>query len=134
MAVAALVHASIGLFGRRPFTKRSRTLTAAYVGALDLQFLMGAILYLFVSPLTSAAFVDLGTAMRNPPLRFWAVEHGPSMLLVVTLAHVGSVRARKATADALRYRRLLTWFGVSFVLMLAAIPWPWLDIGRPLFR
>ena len=134
MALLTLVHASIGWFGGRSFTARSRALSAAYVGTLDLQLLLGVVLYLFVSPLTSAAFVDIASAMRNPPLRFWAVEHGPTMLLVVALAHIGNLRARKADKDALRFRRLVTWFGVSFVLMLAAVPWPWLDIGRPLFR
>ena len=133
-AVVALVHACVGLFGRRSFTPRSRTPGALFVGALDLQLLVGLILYVFVSPLTSAAFADMGGAMRNPELRFWAVEHGPSMLLVVALAHIGSVRARRAATDALRYRRLVTWFGIACVLMLAAHPWPWLDIGRPLVR
>jgi hypothetical protein len=55
-------------------------------------------------------------------------------VLVLVLLHDGSVRARRAATDVVRYRRTASWFTVAFVLMLAAVPWPWLDIGRPLFR
>jgi hypothetical protein len=130
----ALAHAWRGVLTKRGWGARARLPSTVFVGVMDLQFLLGLVLYVFVSPLTSAAFADLGAAMKNPPLRFWAVEHGPTMLLVLVLLHVGSVRARRATTDVVRYRRTASWFTVAFVLMLAAVPWPWLDIGRPLFR
>ena len=64
---------------------------------LDVQLLLGLLLYFALSPVTAAAFKDFGAAMRDPALRFWAVEHAATMLLAVILAHVGNVLARKAT-------------------------------------
>lgn len=134
VGAVALVRVWAGVVGKRPWSAGTQRAVAACVGTLDLQFLLGVILYLFVSPLTAAAFRDMEGAMHNAPLRFWAVEHGPTMLLVTTLFHVGSARARRAANDAQRHRRLATWFTIATLLMLAAIPWPFLDIGRPLFR
>lgn len=132
--LVAVVHAWTGLLRRRPWTDRSRLPGRLFVGALDVQFLVGLALYFFFSPLTRAAFSNMRATMRDPNLRFWAVEHITAMLVVVVLAHVGSMRARRATSDALRYRRFAVWASVALLLLFLGIPWPWLDVARPLYR
>src|ERR1051325_10716273 len=57
--------------------------------ALDLQMLVGLILYFALSPFTDRAMKDFSAAMENPQLRFWAVEHIGMMFGAVLLAHVG---------------------------------------------
>ena len=133
-AIVALLYTGSGFFSGRAFGGPARAITKSFLGLLDLQLLVGLLLYAVYSPLTHAAFANMRFAMREPNLRFWAVEHGPSMLIVVVLAHVGSVRARRAPNDKLRYRRFATWALAACVLMFFAIPWPWLDVGRPLLR
>src|SRR2546422_7211417 len=64
---------------------------------LDLQMLLGLLLYLVLSPFTAEAMRDFGAAMKSPGLRFFAVEHLSLMVVAVVLAHVGRVMARKAT-------------------------------------
>jgi hypothetical protein len=56
------------------------------------------------------------------------------MFLAVILAHVGRVLARKAKTPQARRTRLLVCFGVATVAMFAAMPWPGMANGRPLFR
>jgi hypothetical protein len=102
--------------------------------ALDIQMLIGLLLYLVLSPFTTEAMGDFGAAMRNPALRFFAVEHVALMFAAVVLAHAGRVLARKArTADQKR-SRLLICFILATIAMLLAIPWPGMTSGRPLFR
>ena len=102
--------------------------------ALDIQMLLGLLLYLVLSPFTTEALGNFGAAMKNPALRFFAVEHIALMFAAVILAHLGRVLARKAkTADAKR-SRLLICFVVATLAMLLAIPWPGMPSGRPLFR
>jgi len=102
--------------------------------ALDLQMLLGLVLYLAVSPNMQPILDNFGAAMKDPALRFWAVEHLSSMLGAVILAHAGRVLARKAkTADAKR-TRLLVCFGLATFLVLLGMPWPGRPGGRPLFR
>ena len=104
------------------------------MAALDLQMLLGLLLYLALSPFTAEAMQNMSAAMQNPQLRFWAVEHLTSMLVAVVLAHVGRVLARKATTPSSIKRRLLICFGLATILIIAGIPWPGFANGRPLFR
>ena len=106
----------------------------ALMVALDLQMLVGLILYLALSPFTKEAMNDFGAAMANPALRFFAVEHATMMIGAVVLAHVGRVLARKARTPAAKRTRLLVCFGLSTVLMIVGTPWPGTANGRPLFR
>jgi heme A synthase len=104
------------------------------MAALDLQMLLGLLLYLALSPFTTEAMKNMSAAMQNPQLRFWAVEHLTSMLAAIVLAHVGRVLARKATTPSSIKRRLLICFGLATVLIIVGIPWPGFANGRPLFR
>jgi hypothetical protein len=86
--------------------------------ALDVQLLLGVLLYVALSAVTQAALADMAGAMRNPTWRFWSVEHP---------GHVGRVAARRG-------RTALAWFVLALLAILAATPWPFLSHGRPLFR
>jgi hypothetical protein len=106
----------------------------ALVTALDLQLLLGLLLYLVISPNMTEIRANFGAAMKDPVARFWAVEHITMMILAVIVVHVGRVLGRKAaTVDAKRMR-LFVCFGIATVLMCLAIPWPGMRAGRPLFR
>jgi hypothetical protein len=105
-----------------------------FIIAMDLQMVLGLLLYGFLSPITTATFGDFGAAMRDPVARFWAVEHISMMVGAVALAHVGRVLARKAPTPAAARTRLLICFGLSTVLMIVGTPWPGMRAGRQLFR
>jgi len=102
--------------------------------SLDLQLLLGLLLYFVVSPVMAAIRADFGAAMRNPAARFFAVEHITMMLAAIVLAHVGRVLARKATTAESKRMKLTICFGIATVLMFLAVPWPGMRAGRPLFR
>jgi hypothetical protein len=104
------------------------------VGTLDLQLLIGLVLYFGLSPITRAAFQDFGAAMGNSMLRFWAVEHIFGMVIAVALAHVGRVRVRKMTDPVRRHKLAAIFFGLALVAIVATIPWPGTPAARPLFR
>ena len=101
---------------------------------LDLQLLLGVLLYFVVSPNMKAILDNFGGAMKDPALRFWAVEHATTMVAAIALAHVGRVLARKAASSAAKRTRLLICFGLATVLILVGMPWPGRPGGRPLFR
>jgi hypothetical protein len=134
---AGIVAIGIGLrgwLGRLTFTGGARAALRAFVVALDLQLVVGLILYVWVSPITRLALSNMGAAMRDAQLRFWAVEHAPMMLIATVLAHVGNVRVRRAGDDRGRYKAMAIFLTIALVLILATIPWPGMKAGRPLFR
>jgi hypothetical protein len=102
--------------------------------AVDLQVVVGLFLYFGLSPFTKQAMEDVGAAMRIPTLRFWAIEHAGGMFAAVILVRMGRVLAMNAKEPAAARNRRLVCFAVATVLMLAAVPWPGLSMGRPLFR
>ena len=102
--------------------------------ALDFQMLLGLLLYFALSPFTTEALQNFSAAMKNPLLRFWAVEHFAPMFAAVILAHVGRALARKARASSAKRTRLLVCFGLATLLIILGTPWPGLANGRPLFR
>jgi len=102
--------------------------------ALDLQMLLGLLLYLALSPITTGALQNMSGAMQNAQVRFWVVEHPAPMLLAVILAHVGRVLARKAPSASAKRTRLLICFGLATALILLGMPWPGTLNERPLFR
>ena len=102
--------------------------------ALDIQMLLGLLLYLVVSPNMAEIRAHFSEAMQTAQLRFWAVEHVSAMLAAVILAHVGRVLARKAPTPAKKRTRLIVCFGLATLLMIIGTPWPGMPAGRPLFR
>lgn len=107
---------------------------AALVGLTDLQFLLGVVLYVWLSPMTTAFFADARAGMKVSALRFFALEHVTLMLVAVALLHVGRTRSKKAPDAKLRHRRAWSFTLASLVFMFAAIPWPFYKASRPLLR
>jgi hypothetical protein len=104
------------------------------VTTLDIQMLLGLILYFVVSPNMQEIRAHFGEAMKNPQLRFWAVEHISAMFVALILVHLGRVLARKAKTPAAKRTRLLVCFGIATVAMFLGTPWPGMAAGRPWFR
>jgi hypothetical protein len=118
----------------RPWTPTDNKTGQWFAATLDVQFLLGAILYFVLSPFTRTALQDFGAAMGESALRFWAVEHVFGMLIGITLAHIGRGRIRKAPNDARRHRLAAIFFGLALLAIIASLPWPGLPNARPLLR
>jgi hypothetical protein len=127
-AAAAVIVAAVGLIKQRAFKPLGRRFSSIFVGLLDLQFLLGILLFL-TSPIVKSAFSNFKAAMKTQELRFFTVEHTLMMVIAVAIAHIGAVRSKKAPSDSVAYRRMLVWFAISIALIAFAIPW-W----RPLLR
>ena len=133
-AVVALARALSGLRGHTQWTRADERASLWFTLSLDIQTVIGLILYVALSPFTRQAFQDFGGAMRTPSVRFWVMEHAAGMLIAVVLTHVGRVRMRKALDAASRHRQAAIFFGLALLLILLSIPWPGMPNGRPLFR
>jgi hypothetical protein len=125
----AFAAAARGWSARRPGDSPLSRWSIVFVAAMDLQFLIGLILYLGVSPLTRAAFSNMAAAMKDHEQRFFVAEHTTYMIIAVLLAHVGGMFLRKARNDPGKYRAATLAFAASLLLMAVGIPW-W----RPLLR
>ena len=128
-AVAAVARAFYGWLGKKGWAKLDDQLGLLFSTSLDVQMLLGLILYFFLSPITQAAFKNLGAAMSDATLRFFTLEHLLYMLVAVVLGHVGRALSKKATEPVAKHRMAAILFGLATLAILLAIPW-----SRPLFR
>jgi hypothetical protein len=133
-AILVGVLAVSALLSKKPAPATEDRWGLFYIIALDLQLVIGLLLYFAVSPNMAAIRENFGAAMRDPAARFWAVEHIGTMFLAIFLAHLGRVLGRKAANPGARRGRLLICFAISLILMLVGTPWPGMASGRPLFR
>lgn len=125
--IVAVILSWRGWLGRRQWTTTEARATRAFVGLLDLQLLIGLLLFAVFSPLTRDAFRDFGAAMRDAPVRYFLVEHPMIMVGAVAAAHIGAVRIRRASSDPERFQRASIWLGLSLAALAGFIPW-----ARPL--
>jgi hypothetical protein len=102
--------------------------------ALDVQLVIGLLLYFAISPVMEGIRANFAAAMPNPQLRFWAVEHVTGMVIALIFVHVGRVLSRKAVSPAARRTRLMICYGLATLVMVLVTPWPFTAAGRPLFR
>lgn len=129
VGIVATVMAFLGWLQKRPWTEQNRKFNTYFGITMDIQFLLGLILYIFFSPSTRAFFSDIGSAMGNADLRFFGFEHLFYMLVAVVLVHLGAVFARRADTDIKKHRNAAIFFGLAFLVLLVGIPWT-----RPLLR
>jgi hypothetical protein len=130
LGLLLLVGSAGGL--RKGWTSGLERLHVSFMAVLDVQLLLGLWLYLVLSPIAGAARAHMGLAMKDPQLRFFGVEHFATMLIAIVIAHIGRARSKKK--GNARSKSVLITQCIWLLLTLAAIPWPGLDIGRPLFR
>jgi hypothetical protein len=130
----AVGRAIAGRTNRREWLPADEAAGRWLVISLDIQVLVGLLLYLFLSPYTMSAWGNMAEAMANPLVRFMAVEHLVGMIIGTALAHIGRARIRKIADGGRRHLQAAIFFGLALLVILASIPWPFTAAGRPLFR
>ena len=134
LGIALLGGAVSGVTKRRAWLPGDNRRLVLFTTSLDVQMLIGLILYAFLSPVTQSGFENMGLTMRDPVLRFFVIEHLFGMVIAIALAHVGRARVRKASDAVARHRTVLIFIGLAMVALLLSIPWPGMPGGRELFR
>lgn len=132
-AVLVVVQAWRGWSGGMVWDATKARFASWFVNTTSIQLVLGIVLYGFLSPVTTAAFMNMGSAMKDSVTRFWAVEHMVMMVIAVALAHMGAGKIKKAADDQAKHRAAAIYFTIAIVVILASIPWAGIN-ARPLFR
>jgi hypothetical protein len=119
--------------GRR-WTEADKKLNTVFVGLLHLQLVLGVALYSGLSPMMQGIFADFGGSMKVRELRFWSIEHITGMIIGITVAQIGSIKAKKQYNDARKFRTAFWWFLAALAIILLMIPFGIWNVERPLFR
>ena len=131
LLAALLIRSLLGALTKSEWPDNGGMLGRLTLMSVDLQFLAGLLLYM-ASPLLTVFLSDPGASMRDPQVRFLAVEHQVAMIVAIALLHIGYGRARKRGSG--QHLTLLIFLLIALAIMAYAIPWPGTAAGRPLFR
>jgi hypothetical protein len=71
--------------------------------------------------------------MKDSTLRFYQMEHPLMMIIAIVLITLAYGNAKKAVPDDQKFKKAFQLFSVALIVILLAVPWPFREIGRPLF-
>lgn len=126
--IIAIVNAIGKTSGKVSFTDKDKKIGLFALIFTHIQLLIGLVLYF-----TSPKVVFSGEAMKSDVLRFFLVEHSLLMLVAVVLITIGYSRSKKAVEAGKKFKSVLIFYLIGLILMLAGIPWPFMDYGASWF-
>jgi predicted membrane channel-forming protein YqfA (hemolysin III family) len=132
--LVAWLRAISGKTARRPWTPQDDLWGLLLTISVDLQFVVGVVLYAFFSPIVRQGLQNFSVAMQINVVRFFTIEHVIGMIAGIALVHIARVKIRKASDADRKHRLAMVFYGIALVLMIISIPWPGLPVARPLFR
>lgn len=136
IGVWALYQLTAGWLQHRTWSASDRQRVRWFALILSLQFVFGAVLYVLPGALINGVLnnVSMAAIMKDRILRFFVVEHPFQMLIAMSASHMTSAITRRASTDRRRFAAGALLTGLTMLLILTAIPWPFLSHGRPLIR
>ena len=124
LIIINVINALGGLSGNKVFTDRDKKLSLFALIFTHLQALLGIVLYFLDD--SKVQFNE--NTMSNDVIRFYTVEHTLMMLIAVILVTIGN-----RSAKAGKVKQVFWYYFIALVLILAAIPWPFRDLGAGWF-
>lgn len=134
LLLIAIIKAATGLAGNKLFTNGDKKTGLFLMIAAHTMLLIGLYQW-FVGPWGFHNIKNLGMSrvMQDNVYRYWAVEHITGMLIAIILITIGRGSAKKNVPDQAKHRRSFWFYSVALLIILVTVPWPFREVGRPLF-
>lgn len=115
---------------KNAFTSGHRKAGLFLLICADVMLLVGVYQWI-AGPLGLKSIQENGMSMvmKEPVLRFFAVEHFLGMLIAIIMIHIGYSYAKKNIPDVVKHRRAILFYGLALLIILISIPWPFRAIG-----
>jgi hypothetical protein len=116
--------------GKRPWIRSDARTGSILTIFADIMFLVGLSLWYF-GP-RGYKFIEangMKAVMKNSGMRFFAIEHIIMMFIAIILIHIGKEQGKKAISDKAKHKRTLILYLLALIIILAAIPWPFREVG-----
>jgi hypothetical protein len=125
----SIIKSFSGWFGKKQYLPGDKKVALFTLISAHLQLVIGLILY-FISPSVKVGLANMGEAMKDPGLRFWAVEHISLMIIAIVLITLGYSLAKRGKDDEAKHKRIAIFFLLAIIVIFLAIPWPWSAVAR----
>ncbi len=117
--ILAAIFNALASKSKGTYEKKDKMLNLFAMITLHTQLLIGLGMY-FMSP--KVQFSE--GWMANGTLRFFGLEHFIGMLLAIVVITIGRKKAEKSIENADKHKKIITWYLIGLLLIIAFIPWP----------
>ncbi len=115
--LTAIIKSLAGWFSKKPFGKSDNLIAILLLSFTHIQVIVGIVAFA-MSKLVRGGLADMAATMKNGDLRFWTIEHGITMLLVVVLITVGRIKSKKADTDELKHKKGAIFYIIALIFIL----------------
>lgn len=131
VALWAIVKMAAGRSGNKAFTASDKRPALFFMIAMDLQLLVGLVLYFIGNfGIKNIKAQGMGAIMKDSIGRFFAIEHTIGMLIALILVHVGYAATKSNISDQKKFSKAFTLFLIALIVIVISIPWPFRDLNR----
>ena len=120
-----------GQLAQSAWTRHERLAGLVFSSALATQLLIGLALY-FQSPVVRPLFAGGAFGPDGFAATFFGLIHPLAMSTSVVLGQAGFSLSKRLGDDRRKYRMAVICYTAALVVLLLAVPWPWLSYGRSL--
>jgi len=117
---------------KKSFSSGDKTLSLLTMLMMDIQFLVGGILY-FIGPNAPIKYFEsasLGDIRDDKVASFFTLEHPVLIIIALALVHIGHGVVKKDLSSDRKYKKLITMYTLAFIVIMIAVPWPFRELGR----
>jgi hypothetical protein len=122
LLIVTTFKAIAGLMGKKTYLSLDKKLASFTVMFFHTQLVLGSVLYF------GNKWAGLIGEMKDPVIRFFTIEHALGMTIAAVLLTIGSAKAKRASSDEKKFKTIAWMFGISLLLVLVFIPWPFREI------
>jgi len=123
-----------GIIHKQDYTPQHNMAATLFVASVHMQILIGLLLY--IANGYAGNLSNMGEIMGDALLRFFTVEHTLAMIIAAVIIQIGRSKSKKTIDIAQKHKTSLIFFSIGIILILAMIPWPFMDMvgaGRKWF-
>ncbi len=122
LVLGLLVFAIFNALSKRnsgKFEKSDKLINLFAMVFVHMQILIGLLLYF-----TSGKVSFVSGWMKVAQLRFFGMEHLMMMVIAAVLITIGRRKSENSTNTRLKHKKIVTFYLIGLLIILAAIPWP----------
>ena len=120
LLIIVIVISVVGLVGKKPYTRRHDKVNLFLFICAHTQLLLGLILYIIGLSGNGRAQFNADT-MKNPQLRYFAVEHAFAMLIVIALITIARISTKKIAVDQAKHKRMVIFNSLAFLIVIVVV-------------
>jgi len=113
------------------WTRHERLAGLVFSSALATQLLIGLALY-SQSPVVRPLFAGGAAGLERLIANFFGLMHPVTMFTAVVLGQLGFSVSKRSSDDRRRFQIAVICYTAALIVLLLAVPWPFLSYGRSL--